>query len=59
MSEEKKRTLQDIKNEAVQKMKVCLQCEHYKQKTRTCAVCRCFLPAKVLIPGLHCPKDKW
>lgn len=59
MSEEKKGSFQAMKEAAVEKMKICLQCEHYQKSTRTCKVCRCFLPAKVLVPGLHCPKEKW
>lgn len=53
------RSLEVIKKEAKAKMKICLQCEEMNKAIKTCKQCNCFLPAKVLVPGLHCPLDKW
>jgi len=45
--------------QAVDKMKICLQCEHFFKLTRQCKKCGCFMPAKVRMPGQKCPIDKW
>jgi len=47
------------KDEAVKRMKTCIQCEKFLPLTKQCSVCNCFMPAKVLVPGLHCPEEKW
>ena len=44
---------------AVDRMKICLQCEHFFKATKQCKKCGCFMPIKVRLPGLHCPVDKW
>lgn len=52
---------QHYKKEAVGKIKICLECEHFRPGTKTCKICGCFMPAKVLIRGAHCPDNppKW
>ena len=45
--------------QAVDKMKICLQCEHFFKPTYQCKKCKCFMPAKVRIPGKKCPINKW
>jgi len=52
---------QQMKQEAVQKMKICMACEHYRPSTKQCKLCGCFMPAKVLLKGMHCPDTppKW
>lgn len=47
------------KQEAVRRMKICMKCDKYKPVTKQCSLCNCFMPAKVLVPGLHCPDEKW
>jgi hypothetical protein len=47
------------KQNAIAKMKICIQCDKFMPVTKQCSVCRCFMPVKVLIPKLHCPEDKW
>jgi hypothetical protein len=50
-----------MKQEAVNKMKICIQCENFNKTTKQCKLCGCFMPAKVLIPAMKCPADppKW
>jgi len=52
---------QHYKKEAVTKLKKCIECEHFKPKTKQCSLCGCFMPAKVLIKGMHSPDNppKW
>jgi hypothetical protein len=38
----------EITKEAVDKMKICLQCEHFFKPTKQCKKCGCFMPVKVL-----------
>ena len=47
------------KKEAVEKMKICLQCEEFIKLTRQCKKCGCFMPLKVMLPGMKCPIGKW
>jgi rRNA maturation endonuclease Nob1 len=49
----------EITREAVDKMKICLQCEHFFKPTKQCKKCGCFMPVKVRIPGMRCPVRKW
>lgn len=50
---------QQINRTAVDRMKLCLQCEHFFKPTRQCKKCGCFMPLKVRIPGQKCPINKW
>lgn len=47
------------KREAIEKMKQCIQCEHFRKSTKQCKKCGCFMPLKVRLPGQHCPIGKW
>jgi hypothetical protein len=38
-----------------EKMKVCEACEFYKEVTKQCRLCGCFMPLKTLLPGMQCP----
>jgi len=44
-----------------EKLTICKQCEHFLNVTKVCNVCKCFMPVKTRIPGLHCPLEepKW
>ena len=43
----------------VDRMKICLQCEHFNGTFRQCKKCGCFMPLKVRFPGSKCPENKW
>ena len=45
--------------QAVDKMKICLQCEHFFNSTKQCKKCGCFMPIKVRLPNQSCPVKKW
>jgi len=45
--------------QAVDRMKFCLQCEHFFKPTRQCKKCGCFMPVKVRLSGQKCPVGKW
>ena len=42
-----------------QRMDTCKSCEHYQPEPQKCGKCGCFMPAKVLVPFVKCPEDKW
>jgi hypothetical protein len=44
---------------AIERMKICIQCEHFWKFTKQCALCKCFMPVKVRLPGQVCPIKKW
>ena len=47
------------KREAIDKMKMCIQCPHFIKLTKQCKKCGCFMPLKVRLPGQSCPINKW
>jgi len=51
----------DIKNDrqAIDRMKMCLQCDHFFEPTRQCKKCNCFMPIKVRLVDASCPVGKW
>jgi hypothetical protein len=44
-----------------EKYKICTQCENFKEKTKQCRLCGCFMPLKTLFPQMTCPDNppKW
>ena len=44
---------------AIDKMKICIQCEDFIKLTKQCKKCGCFMPIKTRIPGMKCPANKW
>lgn len=40
------------------RLEVCRQCEYYTGLEQ-CALCGCFMPAKVMLPHASCPAGKW
>jgi len=44
-----------------EKLKICEECEFYKESTKQCRLCGCFMPLKTLFPGMRCPDSppKW
>ena len=45
--------------DANSKIEICNSCEKYNLKLKLCKVCKCFMPAKVLLPLVKCPEGKW
>jgi len=45
--------------QAVDRMKLCLQCEYFFKPTRQCKKCGCFMPLKVRLANQKCPVEKW
>jgi len=45
--------------ESVERMKMCLQCEHFFKPTKQCKKCGCFMPIKVRLRTHKCPVGKW
>lgn len=50
---------QKINRTAVDRMKICLQCEHFLKETNQCEKCGCFMVYKVRSPNATCPVNKW
>lgn len=44
---------------SLDRAKKCLKCTNYRSKSKTCKLCGCFLPAKVVSPSSSCPIKKW
>lgn len=38
---------------------ICLQCENFFKKFKTCNKCHCFMPFKVKLSSMSCPVGKW
>ena len=50
---------QKINRNAVDRMKICLQCEHFLKLTKQCKKCGCFMIIKTRLPNATCPIGKW
>ena len=50
------RTEAEIKKE---RLSICEQCKYFRQHTRTCAKCGCFMDIKSTLRRAHCPVGKW
>lgn len=44
---------------AKEKLAICKSCDKFDNKIKVCGICKCFMPVKTRIPGLHCPDKKW
>ena len=44
---------------AKERIEMCESCEDFKQKTRQCGICWCFMDIKTKIKHKSCPKNKW
>jgi len=44
---------------ALERMKICETCEHYKAATVQCGKCGCFLHGKTMFMSSKCPVGKW
>jgi hypothetical protein len=38
---------------------LCTLCENFRESTKTCKICGCFMPLKTLIPIFDCPQGRW
>lgn len=56
---DKKEINLDDNRPAIDRMKMCLQCEHFFKPTRQCIKCGCFMPVKVRLKNSSCPVKKW
>jgi len=45
--------------QSIERMKVCLGCEHFFKPTKQCKKCGCFMPIKVRLRTQKCPVGKW
>ena len=45
--------------QAIDRMKLCLQCDQFFKPTRQCKKCGCFMPLKVRMSEQKCPIGKW
>lgn len=50
---------QKINRNAVDRIKICLQCEHFLKLTKQCKKCGCFMIIKTRLPNATCPIGKW
>jgi hypothetical protein len=41
------------------RLKICHSCEKFRQASKTCKVCNCFMPGKVHINKARCPEGRW
>jgi len=44
---------------AKKRIKLCVSCDQFKQVTKRCGACGCFMPAKVRSEQSKCPLNKW
>ena len=44
---------------AEERIEMCESCEDFRQKTRQCGICWCFMDIKTKIKHKSCPKNKW
>ena len=42
-----------------QRYNICLECEEFREMTKQCKICNCFMPMKVKFEKTTCPKDYW
>ena len=39
------------------RFKICEECPHFNNMTKTCKICRCFMPIKVKVKIMKCPDN--
>lgn len=44
---------------AIERLKVCTGCMHFKKLARQCELCGCWLDLKTKLLQATCPIDKW
>ena len=48
---------EELEHFALQRIKICRECEHYKMFM--CSQCGCIMPIKTRIKNAYCPIRKW
>lgn len=41
------------------RLQICKSCEWFRQKTKTCSKCGCFMKLKTTLKKAQCPVGKW
>lgn len=44
---------------SVERLKTCVQCEFYNNKTDICGVKKTYMPHNIIWKDSECPKNKW
>jgi len=44
---------------AIDRIRICDGCDHYRKTAQTCEICGCFMPLKTTMANMACPIDKW
>lgn len=44
---------------AAKRLTICKTCPKFMKLTKQCKVCKCIMPAKVLLPHADCPDQLW
>jgi hypothetical protein len=44
---------------AADRMAICEGCGRFREETKTCEICGCFLPLKTAAANMECPIGKW
>jgi hypothetical protein len=44
---------------AIDRAKICKDCDRLFKPTWTCKECGCFMKVKVMVPNIYCPLKKW
>jgi hypothetical protein len=47
------------KEKAQERYNICKSCECFFHPTKICLECNCFMPFKVKLDKISCPKEKW
>jgi hypothetical protein len=42
-----------------QRLETCEACDRYREDSRTCELCGCYMPLKTTMANMRCPIDKW
>jgi hypothetical protein len=48
----------EVEAEAKRRIEICVECVNFK-KNKSCAICGCYMPAKVRSPKSKCSIEKW
>ena len=44
---------------AAERLKVCVECSHFRKTARQCDLCSCFMDLKTKMLEATCPAGKW
>jgi len=43
----------------IERLNICQTCDNFRQNTKTCKKCGCYMPAKATFATSACPKGFW